>query len=241
MMEREIQPELLDALQPNDPRAIGSRRDLRRVNAWMGNARLAAAALGAAVRNAPPRRIVDLGAGDGAWFLSWTRQLPSLPRGLEAVLVDHCNATDEGVLTELRSRGFIPRLAQADVLDWLRVVPAQPGTWMVTNLFLHHFSAATLRALLALAAEKAVLFCASEPRRAWWPLAASRLLLLLGANAVTRHDAAVSICAGFAGKELSALWPWNGDWHLHEHRAGPFSHIFLAQRTEPATGLAIPP
>ena len=36
-MKRIVQPELLDSLPPGDPRAMRSRRDLRRVNAWMRN------------------------------------------------------------------------------------------------------------------------------------------------------------------------------------------------------------
>lgn len=234
MMERKIQPELLDELPGDDPRAIGSRRDLRRINAWMGNARLTAAALGAAARMAPPRRIVDLGAGDGDFLLRLTRHLPAFPPGVEVVLVDRSNATDERVLAELRARGFIPRLERADVLNWLRAMPAQPGTWMVANLFMHHFTGAELRAMLALVAEKSALFCACEPRRALWPLAASRLLWFIGANAVTRRDAVVSVRAGFAGEELSALWPLKSDWRLRERQAGLFSHVFLAQRTEAA-------
>jgi hypothetical protein len=233
MMERKIQPELLDEMPGDDPRAIGSRRDLRRINAWMGNARFTIAALSAA-RIAPPRRIVDLGAGDGDFLRRLTRHLPALPPGLEVVLVDRINATDEHVLAELRSRGFIPHVERADVVDWLRAAPVQSGTWIVANLFLHHFTAAALRSLFAVVAEKSDLFCACEPRRASWPLAASRLLWFLGANAVTRHDAVVSVGAGFNGRELSALWSMTADWCLREHRAGLFSHVFLAQRTEAA-------
>ena len=48
---------------------------------------------------------------------------------------------------------------------------------------------------------------ATEPRRGSFPLAAARLLWAIGANDVTLHDAAASVRAGFAGKELSALWP----------------------------------
>ena len=36
-MKRIIEPELLDALPPDDPRAAGSRHDLRRLNTWMRN------------------------------------------------------------------------------------------------------------------------------------------------------------------------------------------------------------
>src|ERR1035441_6973362 len=37
-MERCLKPELLDELPRDDPSAVQSRRDLLRVNAWMGNA-----------------------------------------------------------------------------------------------------------------------------------------------------------------------------------------------------------
>src|SRR5665213_1028567 len=44
-MKRIVEPELLDALPPDDPSAIRSRQDLRRVNAWMRNHELRARAL----------------------------------------------------------------------------------------------------------------------------------------------------------------------------------------------------
>jgi len=177
---------------------------------------------------------VDLGAGDGHFLSRLTRRLPALSPNLEVTLVDRNYATDEKVLAALRSRGFNPRVQAADVLDWLHGASAQPGTWMVANLFLHHFTTAQLRELLALVAEKSALFCACEPRRAFWPLAASRLLWLIGANDVTRHDAEVSVRAGFTGKELSALWPSKRGWRLREYRAGLFSHVFLAERADAA-------
>jgi hypothetical protein len=56
------------------------------------------------------------------------------------------------------------------------------------------------------------------------------LLWAIGCNSVTRHDALVSVRAGFSGDELSALWPDKKNWQLTERRAGPFSHLFIAQR-----------
>ena len=50
----------------------------------------------------------------------------------------------------------------------------------------------------------------------------------IGANDVKRHDAVVSVRAGFTGHELSALW--QAPWHLDERSAPPFSHVFVAQR-----------
>jgi hypothetical protein len=58
----------------------------------------------------------------------------------------------------------------------------------------------------------------------------SRLLWAIGCNAVTRHDAVVSVRAGFSGGELSALWPDQQNWRLTEQRAGMFSHLFIARK-----------
>ena len=233
-MRRQLQPELLDELPAHDPAAQHSRRDLRRINRCMGNARLVAASLSRNLRLAPPRRIVDLGAGDGAFLLQLVIQLPTLSPGTELILVDRANAADERVLAELRVRGFRPQVELADAWDWLRTRPAQPGTWVVANLFLHHFAEETLRFAFMSLSEKAAVCCACEPRRAAGPLLASRLLGLIGANAVTRHDAVVSVRAGFAGQELSGLWPADTGWQLTERRAGWFSHLFLAEKNATA-------
>jgi hypothetical protein len=53
---------------------------------------------------------------------------------------------------------------------------------------------------------------------------------MIGCNGVTRHDAIVSIRAGFAEKELSGLWPKNEHWALQERSANFSSHLFVAQR-----------
>ena len=44
-MDRRVEPEFLDQLPAEDSRAIRSRRDLQRVNAWMGNVGTMARAL----------------------------------------------------------------------------------------------------------------------------------------------------------------------------------------------------
>jgi len=59
----------------------------------------------------------------------------------------------------------------------------------------------------------------------------SRLLWAIGCNDVTRHDAVASVCAGFSGRELSALWPDKQNWRLTEQRTGAFSHLFIARET----------
>jgi hypothetical protein len=84
---------------------------------------------------------------------------------------------------------------------------------------------------LAAIAARCDAFVACEPRRSLPGMIGSRLLPALGVSADTRHDAAVSVRAGFRGEELSRLWPADGiGWTLSERPAGPFSHLFIASR-----------
>jgi hypothetical protein len=76
------------------------------------------------------------------------------------------------------------------------------------------------------------MFVAIEPRRAAWPLFCSRLLWAIGCGKVTRHDAVISVRAGFSGNELSDLWPDKNNWELTEQPAGAFSHLFIARKLD---------
>ena len=89
---------------------------------------------------------------------------------------------------------------------------------VTANLFLHHFTGDELAPILSRVAGLAPLFVACEPRRAALPHLGSRLLWAIGCNDVSRHDAVVSVEAGFAGTELSAIWPEPDRWRLHEQR-----------------------
>ena len=60
----------------------------------------------------------------------------------------------------------------------------------------------------------------------------SRLLALIGCNSITRHDAVVSVRAGFREQELSRLWPADTSWLLEERPANWCSHLFIAKRTK---------
>jgi hypothetical protein len=233
-MQRQVLPELLDRLPGDHPESIRSHRDLRRIHAWMGNARRIASWLDHAGAREAPQRIIDLGAGDGALLLRSVRQTTRLLQGTKLVLLDRRKSVDRVVVDELRERGFAVRIEKVDALDWLQSATPQNGTWFLASLFLHHFDTPSLRTLLGKVAQQADRFCACEPRRARLPLAASRLLPLIGAHAVTRHDAEISVRAGFRDTELSALWPVSGDWRLRECGAGLFSHMLFAERT--ATG-----
>jgi hypothetical protein len=223
--ERLVEPEWLDELPPADARAVRSRRDLRVVNAIMGNARMLAAALGALPDGA---RIADLGAGDGAVSVALLKCVRA--RGIQLTLVDRAPAVAAATLDAFSAVGCHGVVATADGLQFLRDASRRFDA-IFANLFLHHFRDAALRELLALIAARTTRFAACEPRRSRVALWGSRLLFFLGCNDVTRHDALVSVRAGFAGEELSQAWPSGGGWRLSERRAGLFSHLFVAERS----------
>jgi SAM-dependent methyltransferase len=222
-LARVMEPEWLDELPAADPRALRSRGDIRRVNLIMGNARQIARTLA----SRQPLRIADLGAGDGGVMLGVARSLRR--PGVEVTLVDRAPAVSASLLQQFEKVGWKATVAAEDVFEFLSN-PDNRFHAIVANLFLHHFDRERLRRLLALAAERAPLFIACEPRRSRLALHASRLLWLLGCNGVTRHDAVVSVRAGFLGDELSRAWPGAPGWDLTERPARPFSHLFIARR-----------
>lgn len=227
-MERRVRPEWLDELPAEDLRAVRSRRDLQRLNAAMGNAAAMAGALRLACGREPPRRIVELGAGDGTFLLAVARRLPQWPP-LAAGLLDRQQLLRPDTREALARLGWQAETIQADVFDWFQRPAAGPCDALLANLFLHHFSEAQLTELLQAASRRAPVFAAVEPRRALLPLAGSRLSGFIGCNGVTRHDAPVSVRAGFRARELSALWPRGQGWSLLERRSGWFGHLFVAQ------------
>ena len=227
-MKRIVQPELLDTLPPLDPRAVGSRQDLRRINYLMQNQRILARALENYSNSSAPKRIVELGAGDGNFLRSVAQTISPRWPNVQATLLDlQKNVTSE-TLAGFGALGWRAESLVTDVFDW----PADPESAeiVIANLFLHHFEDAKLAKLLKLIAQRTDCFIAIEPRRAAWPLFCSRLLGAIGCNDVTRHDAVVSVRAGFSGTEISALWPDKHDWQLTERRSGWCSHLFLAQK-----------
>ena len=227
-MKRIVQPELLDTLPSNDPRAVHSRRDLHRVNSWMRNHAVMADALQEALNRHTPRQITELGAGDGHFLLRVAQKIsPGWP-DVNAILLDRQQNVTPATLAAFANLGWHAETVVADVFDWSQTSPAS-GV-VIANLFLHHFEGARLVELLQLTSQRAKLFIAIEPRRASWVLFCSRLLWAIGCNEVTRHDAVASVRAGFSGHELSAFWPDKQNWQLAEHRVGAFSHLFIARK-----------
>jgi len=232
-MQRVVKPELLDHLPASTPWAIRSRADLRRLNRILGNARILHDAfyrhLDIETARARSLRICELGAGDGSLLLELARTWSTLGVTAEAELIDR-----HYLVTEETRRSFVELNWYAapvvmDVTTWLNQ-SSESVDVIFTNLFLHHFKDAQLRDLLQRVAARTNLFIACEPRRSAFAFTASHLIGFIGCNAVTRHDAVVSVRAGFDDRELSALWPAQGAWQLSEDPAGFFSHCFIAKR-----------
>ena len=196
-MQRALQPEILDRLPPGHPDALHNRRNLRRLNALMGNFRWFAATLPGLLR--PGERALELGAGDGALGLALARI---------GMRIDGLDLWPRPVAW--------PRQAawhRADLRSF-----AGYGDYPVVfgNLIFHQFSGPELAELGAALSRTARVVAACEPaRRRRFQLLMRGVSPLLRANYVTRHDAHVSIAAGFVGDELPRAlgldekkWTW---------------------------------
>ena len=227
---RIVQNETLDHLPGNDPRAMRSRQDLQRINRLMGSKLI----MLHAIRNAaisPPRRILELGAGDGTLMLSLAQSLaPKWPK-VRLGLLDKQNLVTPQTLHAIQRLGWQPEIIEQDVLDWAAQPYAEDWDLVLANLFIHHFEGDDLQGLLAAISSRCKAFIACEPRRSKFALSSSRMVSLLGANDVTQEDAVLSVQAGFCKRELSSLWPHRyRSWNLRESEAGLFSHCFSAVR-----------
>lgn len=229
-LPRRVAPEALDSLGADDPAARRSRRDLRRLHVAMGTLSIMTRAIGAE-SNPAPLRILELGAGDGSLALRFARQHARRLPGVSWTLLDRQDTVDESTVHGLREIGWCPTVAVADVFDWLGRSRRGPWDIIVANLFVHHFDGDDLSRLLSAVAKAAPLFFCCEPRRSTTALIGSHLVGLIGAGAVTREDAVLSVHAGFRDLELSAQWPSADGWSLREYSAGLFSHCLLARKT----------
>jgi hypothetical protein len=229
-MSRVVLPEMLDVLPPEDAAAQRSRRDLRRLNVWMNHRKMMATVLREYFPAEAPRRSVELGAGDGHFLWSVARRLHW--SDAEAVLVDRLDALDPQMADSFRRIGWRVKLELAEAAEWLRQATPHSTGAVISNLFFHQFETAALTELLQLAARTAPVVIALEPRRGWLPKLVGPWLWAIGCGPVTRHDARISIRAGFLRQEISALWPDPENWTLIERPAGLFSHLFIARRKE---------
>jgi len=233
MLRRRVEAEMLDHLREDDPRAVRSRRDLRRINRIMGNASIVDSLLSRCLSRTP-LQLAELGAGDGSLLLQLAERRAPTWRNVTLSLIDLQNLLSAPTRTAFADLGWTVRGVAMDVFAWLEREDHPRYDAIIANLFLHHFEFDALSRLFRAVAQMTECFVACEPRRSRVALLGSRLVGAIGANAVTRGDAVLSVRAGFRDHELSACWPRNGGWRVSEAGAGLFSHAFAATRRAPA-------
>ncbi len=191
---RVVAPEILDSLPAHDPDAVAARRDLRLINALMGNHRFVRRALAAH----DPRHgtVLELGAGDGSLCRHLLAKFPALSGRLAAL--DLAPAPADW-----------PRHAaswhQCDLFSPAGRTVVERATVVLANLFLHHFDAAPLARLGSLLGGARVLIFAEPARRSRHLWQGALLAVLARQNRVTRHDLPASVRAGFLRGELPAM------------------------------------
>ena len=230
--DRIVLPELLDVLPPQGAAALRSRRDIRRLNAWMRHPQIMVRALQDNLPEGAAQHLVELGAGDGHFLLSVAKRSKGRWPDSQTVLVDQLNVLAPRTREEFRRFGWQARGEIAEAAEWLRQARPHPAQIVLGNLIFHQFRTQPLTELFRLAAESSRLLIALEPRRSWLARLGGRMLWAIACGPVTRHDARISVQAGFSGRELSALWPDPTNWRLTERPAGWFSHLFIARRKE---------
>ena len=180
---RKLTPELLDHLPHDDPGAIRSRQDLRRINAFMGNDSWI-------LRNIPSEtpHITEIGAGDGHLLGKIHKLFPTAP---------------------LTAYDLTPKPdALTDTVEWIRGdilenPPSPRGGTLIANLILHHFTDSQLGQLASWIASFDQIIV-NEPLRSPLPRHMGSLAHPF-IHPITRHDMRVSIEAGFVAKELPAV------------------------------------
>lgn len=184
MRQRQLQPEILDTLAPNDPAALHNRRDLRVTNFIAGSHRWLRRTLARHVR--PGERLLEIGAGTGELGRSLQE------RGLPA----------DGLDLWPRPSNW-PTGHAWHVADLLTFDGYDAYAVICGNLIFHQFSDADLAKLGNRLRDRTRLIVACEPARRRTSQILYRLFgPVFGANYVSLHDAHVSIAAGFRGDEL---------------------------------------
>jgi len=211
-MKRILKAEILDHLDPADPGAVRSRRDLRWIDLFLGNSRWMLDSLGKLRGTA--QGVVELGAGEGALC----RRISAILPGISVTGLDR-----------LARPAQLPSSVRWVGGDFMETLPSVAGSACCGALILHHFDAENLRKLgRELARFSHLLF--TEPHRSVLPLTMAGLVSPL-VGKVTRHDMPASIRAGFRKGELPSLLGLRpSDWVIREQVTLRGSLRFSASR-----------
>jgi hypothetical protein len=227
---RRLEPEWLDELPADDPRAQRARRDLKRLNSLFGQAGTMARLLRTHYGAEAPRTLLELGCGDGTFNLHVAQRLARHWPRVHVMLLDQQDIVSAKTRQGYADIGWTVETITSDVYDYLQNAQPRAVDIACANLFVHHIPPERLGWFLQHTARLCGLFVACEPRRTKFVLRLTRLSWLIGCGKVFVHDAIVSLRAGFVGKELSEQWPDHDAWRLDERSAGVFAHSFAARR-----------
>lgn len=201
-MQRIVEPEILDALPEQDPAAIHNRRDMRIINALMGNFTWFARTLVESRFLDPGAPPLELGAGRGDLALFLKKKLGAALPGYTAL----------DLASQPEAWPVDWTWLKQDLLDYQA---SAQSCGILGNLILHQFEDDALARLGERFDRDArwLLFC--EPARRQLHIHQLRLGAVLNFGEVTRHDGPVSIRAGFLDYELPKLlrldttrWEW---------------------------------
>ncbi|GHB94935.1 hypothetical protein [Cerasicoccus arenae] len=217
IMQRNVQPEILDSLAHDDPQALANRRDLRLINALLRNPDWFARCVFPAL--SPKDRVMELGAGEGVIGMRLAREMG--PDAVDYVAIDLAP----------------PPSSWPDRFSWRRVDCLSlpdfnnlDALW--GNMILHQFQDDQLRALgEKIERSRLRLLSFVEPARYrlhLWQLCALGPLIC----AVSRHDGAVSVRAGFRDHELPALLGLGPDWRISIRHTFLGGYRMLAERPQ---------
>jgi 2-polyprenyl-3-methyl-5-hydroxy-6-metoxy-1,4-benzoquinol methylase len=138
-LPRRVEPEWLDRLTADDPRARRTRHDLRRINRAMATLSIVVDGIDRLCGAMPPRTILDLGAGDGSLMLRVAKQRKTRWPNVAVTLLDRQPSIDALTLAGIRATGWSPEVVTADVHEWIAAPATAHWDLVVANLFIHHF------------------------------------------------------------------------------------------------------
>src|SRR5580704_15249169 len=115
-LQRQVSPERLDVMPAGDPVARRSRNDLQRVHRVMRSLTILRRAIGTLGMTRQPRRILELGAGDGSLMLRFA--LRSSWRDVHVTFLDRQNLIGPEIYTPLEMLGWEVTVLSMDALDW---------------------------------------------------------------------------------------------------------------------------
>lgn len=219
-MDRIVKPEKLDSLPPFDPEAVSSRKDLRIFNAYLGTRGWFAGKLLGDIGEED--HVLEIGAGEGTLIHS----LHDRARGNGSTPVAWTALDLMPVFREKQ-----PGVSYV-VEDLLRFPGYGEATVVIGNMILHQFEPDALEHLGRQISARARLIVFQEPARSRFFHTLCRCCAFAMSPA-TRHDAPVSIEAGFRGNEIPlalGLSPLEWDWRTATTLRG--AHRLVARRRQ---------